>query len=55
MDAERYQRVKRLCQSALDFNQEMREAYLKEAYAGDESLLRLRQKPRANVTILSSV
>jgi eukaryotic-like serine/threonine-protein kinase len=38
MDPDRYQKVKHLCQSALDFDQGMREAYLKEACAGDESL-----------------
>jgi serine/threonine protein kinase len=38
MDPERYQKVKNLCQSALDIEQGMREAYLREACAGDESL-----------------
>jgi len=38
MDPERYQKVKNLCQSALDIEQGMRGAYLREACAGDESL-----------------
>ena len=38
MDPERWKAIKRLCHSALEIEREKREAYLKEACAGDESL-----------------
>ena len=50
MDPERYQKVKNLCQSALDIEQGMREAYLREACAGDESLRKEIEALLANLT-----
>jgi serine/threonine protein kinase len=38
MDPERWEEIERLCQSTLEMEREKREAYLKEACAGDESL-----------------
>jgi len=38
MEPERWNQIKRLCQSALDIEADKREAFLREACAGDESL-----------------
>jgi len=38
MDPERWKEIERLCRSALEIEREKREAYLKQACAGDESL-----------------
>ena len=42
MDPERWKQIERLCQSALEMEREKREAYLKEASAGNESLRKAR-------------
>src|SRR5262245_27810610 len=40
MDPERWQEIEQLCHSALELESNRREAFLKEACAGDESLRR---------------